>query len=130
MEISYPEVCGKLNDCTVYRWTGEASSSKAGRPSKITSGGAEKMTVMVHDLLRQGSCVNVAIVRPLFIKLRKQEGLNVKLSTEWVRQFLHSINLSYKAAAVKSGPKFFSLEEQGTHTRHFILKIAFFLLNE
>ena len=49
---------------------------------------AEKLTVLTHDMLRQGSCVSLEIMRTLFQDLCEKDSLNVKLSREWVRAFL------------------------------------------
>ena len=42
---------------------------------------------------RQGSCVSFEIMRTLFQDLCEKDGLSVKLSREWVRAFLVSIDL-------------------------------------
>ena len=84
-----------------------------------------RKTVLTHDMLRHGSCVSLEIMRALFQGLSKKDGLKVKLSREWVCTFLISIDLSYKAAAQRSGPKVWTLPDKVLLTRRFIMKIAF-----
>ena len=83
------------------------------------------MTVLTHDMPRHGSCVSLDIIRALFQVLRMKDGLKVELSSEWVRAFLVSIDLSYKAAAHRSGLKVWTLPDQVLLARRFIMKIAF-----
>ena len=64
-------------------------------PMNINGAVAEKLTVLTHDMLRQGSCVSLEIMRTLFQDLCEKDGLKVKLSREWVRAFLVSIDLSF-----------------------------------
>ena len=90
----------------VYRWKLDGPwHSGGGKPKKITGAVAEKLTVLTHDMLRQGSCVSLEIMRTLFQDLCKKEGLEVRLSREWVRAFLVSIALSFKAAATTKRPQ-------------------------
>ena len=101
--------------------------SGGGKPKKINGAVAEKLTVLTHDMLRQGSCVSLDIMRTVFEDLCKMEGLEVKLSREWVRAFLVSMDFSYKAAAQRSGPKVWTLSDKVVLTQRFIMKIAFLL---
>ena len=79
------------------------------------------MTCFVKvPVCRSRSCV--LIPRPL-----QKGGLEVKLSREWVRALLVSIDLSYKAAAQRSGPKVWTLSDKVVLTKLFIMKIAFLL---
>ena len=83
--------------------------------------------VLTHDMLRRGSCVSLEIMRALFQDLCKKDSLKVKLSCAWVRTFLISIDLSYKAAAQRSRPKVWILPDKVVLTKRFIMKIAFLL---
>ena len=98
-----------------------------GKPKKISGAVAEKLTVLANDMLCQGSCVSLEIMRTLFQDLCEKDGLNVKLSREWVRAFLVSIDLSHKAAAERSGPKVWTLPDKVVLTKRSIMKIAFLL---
>ena len=122
-----PEIFGNVHADTVYRWKLDGPGGCRGRPKKITGAVAEKLTVLTHDMLRQGSCVSLDIMRTLFQDLCKKEGLEVRLSREWVRAFLVSIDLSFKAAAQRSGPKVWTLPDKVVLTKRFIMKIAFLL---
>ena len=113
--------------CTVYRWKLDGPGSGDGKPKKISGAVAEKLTVLTHDMLRQGSCVSLEIMRTLFQDLCEKDGFNLKLSREWVRAFLVSIDLSYKAAAQRSGPQVWTLLDKVVLTKRFIMKIAFLL---
>ena len=57
----------------------------------------------------------------------KKEGLEVKLSREWVRAFLVSIDLGHKAAAQRRSPDVWTLPDKDMLTKRFIMKIVFFL---
>ena len=92
---------------TVYRWKRDGSGWGDGKPKKINGAVAEK--------------------RALFQDLCEKDGLNVQLPREWVRAFLISIDLSFKAAAQRSGPKVWTLPDKVLLTRRFIVKIAFLL---
>ena len=109
-----PEIFGNVHADTVYRWKLSGPGSGVGKPKKIGWAVAEKLTVLTHGMLRQGSCA-------------KKEGLAVKLSREWVRAFLVSIDLSYKAAAQRSGLKVWTLPDKVVLTKRFIMEIAFLL---
>ena len=50
-----------------------------------------------------------------------------KLSREWVRAFLVSIDLSFKAAAQRSGPNVWTLPDEVVLSKRFIMKVAFLL---
>eukprot|EP00971_Amphidinium_carterae_P137873 2732489-Amphidinium_carterae.1 len=61
---------------------------------------------MTYDMIEQRACVSVEIMLVLFEDLCKKEGVEVKLSREWVRGFLLSIDLSYFGeGCVWQGPK-------------------------
>ena len=122
-----PEIFGNVHADTVYRLKLDGPGSGGGRPKKINGTVAEKLTVLTHDMLRQGSCVSLEIMRTLFQDLCEKDGLKVKLSCEWVRAFLVSIDLSFKAAAQRSGPKVWTLPDKVVLTKRFIMKIAFLL---
>ena len=107
-----PEIFGNVHADTVYRWKLDGPGGGGGRPKKITGAVAEKLTVLTHDMLRQGSCVSLEIMRTLFQDLCEKDGLKVKLSREWVRAFLVSIDLSFKAATQRSGPKVWTLPDK------------------
>ena len=113
-----PEIFASVHVDTVYRWKWDGPGRGGGVPKKINGAVAEKLTVLTHDMLRRGSCVSLEIMRALFQDLSKKDGVKVKLSREWVRTFLISIDSSYKAASQGSGPKVWLL------TRRFIVKIA------
>ena len=117
------EIFGNVHADTVYRWTLDGPGSGGGKPKKINGSLAEKLTVLTHDMLRQGSCVSLEIIRALFQDLCKKEGLEVT----WSRVFLVSIDLSCKAAAQRSGPKVWTLPDKEMLTKRFIMKIAFLL---
>eukprot|EP00971_Amphidinium_carterae_P323032 6420013-Amphidinium_carterae.1 len=78
---------------------------------------------MTHDMIKQLACVSVEIMRALFEDLCKKEGVEVKLSREWVRGFLFSVDLSFKAASQRSGPKVWTPVEKEEKTKHFVMKI-------
>ena len=80
---------------TLYRWKLDGPGVCRGRPKKITRAVAEKLTVLTQDIFRQGSSVSLEIMRTLFQDLCEKDGLKVKLSREWVRAFLVSIDLSF-----------------------------------
>ena len=85
---------------------------------------AEKLTLLTHDMLRQGSCVSLEIMRTLSQDLCEKDGLNVKLSREWVRAFLVSIDLSFEAAAQRSGLKVWTLPDKVVVTKRLIMKLV------
>ena len=117
-----PEIFGNVHADTVYRWKLGGPGSGGGKPKKISGAVAEKLTVLTHDMLRQGSCVSLEIMRTLFRDLCNKEGLDVELSREWVRSFLVSIDLSFKAAAQRSGSKVWTLPDKVVLTKRFIMK--------
>ena len=110
------EIFDNVHADTVYRWKLDGPGGCRGRPKKITGAAAEKLTVLTHDI-----CVSLEIMRTFFQDLCEKDGLNVKLSREWVRAFLVSIDLSFKVAAQRSGP------DKVVLTKRFIMKIAFLL---
>ena len=112
---------------TVYRWKWDGPGSGVGKPKKIKGAVAETLTVLTHDMLRHVSCVSFEIMLALFQDLCKKDGLKVKLSLEWVRTFLISIDMSCQAAAQRSGPEVWTLPDKVLLTRRFIMKIAFVL---
>ena len=57
------EIFGNVHADTVYRWKLDGPGSGGGKPKKITGAVAEKPTVLTHDMLRQGSCVSLEIMR-------------------------------------------------------------------
>ena len=93
-----PEIFGKVHADTVYRWKLES-------PRRSVGVVAEKLTVLTHDMLRQGSCVSLEIMRTLFQDVCKKEGLEVTLSRESLHAFLVSIDLSCKAAAQRTATR-------------------------
>ena len=90
-----PEIFANVHTDTVYRRKLDGPGSGGGKPKKISGTVAEKLTVVTHDTHRQGSCVSLEIMRALFRDLSKYEGLEVKLSSERMRAFLVSIDLSW-----------------------------------
>ena len=108
-----PEIFGNVHADTVYRWKLDGRGRCRGRLKKITGAVAEQLTVLTHEVLRQGACVSLEIMRTHC----KKEGLEVRLSREWVRAFLVSIDLSFKAAAQRSGPKVWTLPDKVVLTR-------------
>ena len=57
------EIFGNVHADTVYRWKLDGPGSGGGKPKKVTGAVAEKLTVLTHDMLRQGSCVSLEIMR-------------------------------------------------------------------
>eukprot|EP00971_Amphidinium_carterae_P117421 2325874-Amphidinium_carterae.1 len=52
-----PEVFAGVHEDTVYKWTSdEVATNPGGKPKKIPSALAEKMTVMTHDMIKQLAC--------------------------------------------------------------------------
>jgi hypothetical protein len=96
-----PHLFDHVHDKTMYRWKTPGLLEMRGVQSKLPLVALTKLNEIAHAVSKYAPLTSMLGVR-IFTEQLRVMGIEYQFSQSWVKQFLHSIDMSYRC---RQGPK-------------------------